>query len=87
MSNYLASRTFYCVSVVNPEFTHEGCPGHAWGAAQCDDLFASVDVPEVDEDVLGPCGCYDYHMSDCSTRTGSHDYWSEAESAYYDNDY
>lgn len=41
------------------------------------------EVPEV----AMACGCTDYHMADCSVMTGSHDYWSEAESAYYDNDY
>jgi len=25
---------------------------------------------EDDDDTLGPCGCTDYHMADCPTRTG-----------------
>lgn len=24
---------------------------------------------DTDNDTLGPCGCTDYHMSDCPTRT------------------
>ena len=31
------------------------------------------DSPEPDDDTLGPCGCTDYHMADCPTRT---DGWS-----------
>jgi len=27
---------------------------------------------ESDDETLGPCGCTDYHMSDCPTRTDSH---------------
>jgi hypothetical protein len=26
-----------------------------------------------DDDTLGPCGCRDYHMADCPTRTPVHD--------------
>lgn len=26
---------------------------------------------DTDNDTLGPCGCTDYHMSDCPTRGGS----------------
>lgn len=40
----------------------------------------SVDYcDEVPETTLGACGCVDYHMADCPTRTGSHDYYAEAE--------
>jgi hypothetical protein len=27
---------------------------------------------ELDPDVLGPCGCVDYHMADCPLVTGSY---------------
>lgn len=30
-------------------------------------------------DTLGPCGCTDYHMADCPTRTGYADAMSAAE--------
>ena len=35
----------------------------------CDKVVAAS-KPEPDDDVLGPCGCTDYHMNDCPTRTG-----------------
>jgi hypothetical protein len=45
------------------------------------------DRPE-DDDVLGPCGCTDYHMSDCPTRTGYADALSRDEYADgFDPDY
>ena len=42
-----------------------------------------------DSESLGPCGCTDYHMADCPTRTGSYDYYAEAEryDPYYDDRY
>jgi len=32
-----------------------------------------------DDETLGPCGCTDYHMSDCPTRTGYADAMSATE--------
>lgn len=37
-----------------------------------------------DDETLGPCGCVDYHMSDCPTRTGgsfssAEDVWAAME--------
>lgn len=48
--------------------------------------------PEEENDTLGPCGCVDYHMADCPTRTGYSDYLNEMETrsdqdAWYDMDY
>lgn len=40
-----------------------------------------------DDDTLGPCGCTDYHMADCPTRTGYHDYWAQNERNGYRDDY
>lgn len=39
---------------------------------------------EEDDGTLGPCGCVDYHVADCPTRTGSHDYWSDHEFREYE---
>lgn len=35
-------------------------------------------------DALGSCGCVDYHMADCPTRTGYTDYYAQAERDYDD---
>lgn len=32
-----------------------------------------------DPDALGPCGCHDYHLADCPTRTAGHDLASAAD--------
>lgn len=34
--------------------------------------YHAPDAPAVEEvdDTLGPCGCTDYHLADCPTRTG-----------------
>ena len=37
---------------------------------------------EVD-DTLGPCGCVDYHMADCPTRTGYADSFDQDD--WYDS--
>lgn len=42
-----------------------------------------------DDDTLGPCGCTDYHMADCPTRTGYADAYVDAgdlADRYYDED-
>jgi hypothetical protein len=35
----------------------------------CNQITLDIDGPEEDE-TLGSCGCTDYHMADCPTRTG-----------------
>lgn len=40
---------------------------------------------DTDTDLLGPCGCSDYHVADCPTRTSGHDALAAAERAYYDD--
>jgi len=37
-----------------------------------------------DNESLGSCGCTDYHMADCPTRTGYADAWAQAERDFED---
>ena len=49
----------------------------AWGCTckQGDaDLHAAKGDEDEADDTLGPCGCTDYHMADCPTRTGGTGY-------------
>lgn len=44
-----------------------------------------------DDETLGPCGCTDYHMADCPTRTGYADAlsateWGNDVDRFYDRD-
>lgn len=34
--------------------------------------YDSTDVGEPSDDTLGPCGCTDYHTSDCPIRTSAY---------------
>lgn len=36
-------------------------------------------MTETNPDALGPCGCVDYHMSDCPLRTAAIDSYSQQE--------
>lgn len=43
-----------------------------------------------DTDALGPCGCTDYHMSDCPTRTGGSSIFDDDpanDDSWFDREY
>ena len=40
------------------------------------EIIALIDDEE-EHEKLGSCGCTDYHMADCPTRTGSYEYNDE----------
>lgn len=51
----------------------KGPDGSQYGAFR--DLESAIryvtnDYPDGDDDVLGSCGCTDYHLADCPIRTG-----------------
>ena len=52
----------------------------------CNQITLDLDDPEEEEYTLGSCGCTDYHMADCPTRTGGSDYDSREDDWYGEED-
>ena len=51
----------------------------------CREITLDLEDPR-EEDSLGACGCTDYHMADCPTRTGGSDYDSREDDWYGEED-
>ena len=52
------------------ELRDDGAPAHSRATCVVCVPLSWDERGSEDDDTLGPCGCTDYHMSDCPTRTG-----------------
>lgn len=84
-----ASRHYCCDGTGYTGIPGEICPVHYEQNGTLA-FMPGASVTQSDEFALGPCGCVDYHMSDCPIRTGGtavdEGDWYDDDSRAYDRD-